>query len=160
VSTWTASPTDFPDFALTFLGTASAPDDALYMLGSSGTLGSLDVTTGHVTVIGSPSVASRTGDMTTNGDGTLYFLAQAAAQTLNRLDPHNASVVTVYPTHEDGLMDQALAYYGGLFFDFLGQDIYTFDTATGKTTAVGKAPLSVTGAGQSTCVPAVAPPPP
>lgn len=158
VSTWTPDPSYFGDFALTFIGTKNATDNTLYMFGNSGKLGTFDVGSGDVTLIGSPVVASITGDMTTNGDGSLYFLAQTAGQTLNQIDPYTAVVVKEYVTHENGLNDQALAYYGGLFYDFIGEEIYSYDTATQATVNVGKAPLDVTGAGQSTCVPTVPPP--
>jgi len=53
--------------------------------------------------------------------------------------------------------DQALAFYGGSFYAFEDNVVYQFDPSTQKTTMLGKAPLQVTGAGQSTCVPTVPP---
>ena len=157
VSNWTPDPVNFGDFALTFLGTTSATDSTLYILGNPGELGSFDTLTGHVTSIGHLSIQA-SGDMTTNGDGTLYFLEQAVMQTLNQINPTNAAVLASYQTGQS-LNSQALAYYGGLFYDFVGSSVFTFDTTTKVATSLGTAPLSVTGAGQSTCVPQTAPPP-
>jgi hypothetical protein len=155
---WTADPVRFPDFSLTFLGTTSAGDDSLYILGDTGQLGLFAVSTGEVAKLGTLTIGA-SGDMTTNGDGTLYFLEQAAKQTLNELDPGSAAVIQSWKTGEDSQNTQALAYYGGLFYVFIGNAVYTFDTTTGTTKPIGTAPIYVTGAGQSTCVPTDAGPP-
>ncbi len=167
VPTWKPS-ASFSDFAVTFLGTTNATDDALYVLGSSGELGSFNPMTGALLDVGDVFL-SRThmnasgarSDMTTNGDGTLYVTDDTTAvQTLNEVDPTTASVVTTYVTGEnDSDSDGALAYYGGLFYDFVGMQVYTFDTQTKVASLLGDAPILVTGAGQSTCVPADAGPP-
>jgi hypothetical protein len=101
------------------------------------------------------------GDMTASNDGALYFMSDhAPAQTLELLDPANAAILASYVTGEnDSTKSGALAYYGGLFFDFIGPEVYTFDAATKTATSIGRSPMQVTGAGQSTCVPASAPPP-
>ena len=85
VSTWTVQPKNFPDFALTFLGMTTG-DTTLYMLGPSD-LGTFDTSTGTVTIVGAPSVTSTQGDMTTNEDGTLYFLMDDKSIALYELDP-------------------------------------------------------------------------
>jgi hypothetical protein len=159
VSTWTSHPFKFADFALTFIGTTNATDNSLYMLGGTGELGVFDVASGTVTSAGTLTI-STAGDMTSNGDGTLYFLQQDEAQTLNQLNPANAAVLNTYSTGLDSENTQALAFYGGLFFDFIGSAVYTFDVSTKAVKSLGTAPLLVTGAGQSTCVPTSAPPPP
>ncbi len=159
VATWKADPVNFPDFALTFLGTTSAPDTSLYILSDTGELAVFDVATGSITKMGTLSIPSPAGDMTTNGDGTLYFLQQAASQTLNEVDPSNASILTTWTTGQNSMDTQALAYYGGLFYDFIGDAVYTYDTTSKTTKSIGTAPIFVTGAGQSTCVPGDAGPP-
>jgi hypothetical protein len=159
VSTWQPDMVNFPDFALTFLGTTSATDNVLYLLGNPGMLGAFDVSTGVVTHIGQVALSSTLGDMTTNGDGTLYFLMATASQTLNELDPDSGAVLRTWSTGEDAENSQALAYYGGRFFDFIGNAVFTYDTATSTVSSIGTAPIFVTGAGQSTCVPTDAGPP-
>jgi hypothetical protein len=160
VPNWHPDPVNFPDFALTFVGTTSATGNVLYVLGDSGLLGAFDVTTGSMTHVGRVPLPATSGDMTTNGDGTLYFLRQDVEQTLNRIDPSTARVLRQWSTGEDSENSQALAYWGGLFFDFIGNRAFTYDVTTGKTTSIGTAPLFVTGAGQSTCVPTDAGAPP
>ncbi len=165
-----AEPTgNFSDFALTFIGTTNSPDTTLYMLGSTGgpggefqsknhaVLGSFDTTTGVVTTIGMPDVASPGGDMTTNGDGTLYYLQDTKALELYQLEPSNGAIGKTYAPSPKGGGDQALAFWGGSFYAFEDNITYQFDPTTGVTTTLGPAPLSVTGAGQSTCVPTVPP---
>jgi len=164
VPTWTPQLNDFSDFALTFLGTTNATDNTLYMLGAdftgAGVLGKLDVPSGTVTTIGMPNVATGRGDMTTNGDGTLYFLMNQYPATgidLYELAPSNAAVLkSMVPNAPTG-GDQALAFYGGSFYAFEDGEIYQFEPMTQVTTKLSQAPISVTGAGQSTCVPLVPP---
>ena len=168
VAAWTPDPVNFDDFALTFIGTTTATDTSLYVLGTTGELASFDTTSGMVTSMGNVFLAKThtnasggRGDMTTNGDGTLYYTDDSTpTQTLNEIDPTDATVLSTYVTGEDDSADSgALAFYGGLFYDFVGTRVFTFDTATMKTSPLGTAPLEVTGAGQSTCVPTTAPPP-
>jgi hypothetical protein len=112
-----------------------------------------------VSVIGAPNVHSPGGDMTTNGDGTLYFLMDVATPELFEFNPTNAAVIKEYAVQAMGGGDQALAFYGGSFYAFENDTINQFDPKTGTTMSLGKTPmdLQVTGAGQSTCVPMVPP---
>jgi hypothetical protein len=164
VSSWTAN-TAYSSFALSFLGTTAATDTTLYMLSSTvgsglggGVLGAFDTTTGAVTTVGDVNISDPAGDMTTNGDGTLYFLLDTEPLTLYEIRPSTGAIANMYTVGAPGGGDQALAFWGGSFYAFESGDIYTFDTGTKATVDLGAAPLSVTGAGQSTCVPMVAPP--
>lgn len=159
VANWIPQPGgNFSDFALTFIGTTSSNDSTLYLLGgTSGTLGSFETTTGTLTTIGTPAVSSPGGDMTTNGDGTLYYLQDTTELDLYEINPTNAQLLKSYSPSAMGGGDQALAFYGGSFYAFEDNVVYQFDPSTQKTTMLGKAPLQVTGAGQSTCVPTVPP---
>jgi len=157
VSTWKANPGNFPDFALTFLGTTNAPDTSLYIFGESGELGSFNTQSGAVSIIGMPDVHSPGGDMTTNGDGTLYFLMDVTQPELFEFNPTNAAVIKEYAIKATGGGDQALANYGGSFYAFEGMTVNAFDPKTGSTMFLENAPIQVTGAGQSTCVPQVPP---
>jgi hypothetical protein len=165
-ATCTAAPTwtphlQFDDFALTFIGTSNTIDPHLYIM-SETKLGLFDVPAGSVTVIGNAPVADALGDMTSNGDGTLYFLWDTTTPTLYNVDPTNASVIKSTPlSPATGGGDQALAYWGGEFYAFENNVIWQYEPKTGAVWTPGSAPLSVTGAGQSTCVPkSGAPPPP
>jgi hypothetical protein len=159
VANWKVNLVLASDFALTFVGT-TAPDNTLYILNGTGTLGSFDIQTGVGKVITSLAGLSDTqGDMTSNGDGNLYFVHDIAAQELYAITPTTGAIVNSWVTGETGGQTEALAYYGGLFYDFLNSAVYTFDPATKVATPIGTAPLDVTGAGQSTCVPSTAPPP-
>jgi hypothetical protein len=154
---------DFSDFALTFVGTSSTTTDTtLYMMGTddngNSILGDFDTATGIVSRIGNPSIMQGGGDMTTNGNGNLYYLLDVLQLQLYEIAPSNASVVTTYSPNASGGGDQALAFWGGSFYLFEDGVVYQFDPSTNATTMLGNAPLSVTGAGQSTCVPTVAPP--
>jgi hypothetical protein len=160
VSTWTPHPVLFGDFALTFVGVTSAIDNNLYMLGSS-ELGLFDVATGTLTSVGSAPNGSAFGDMTSNGDGTLYFLEDEATLTLYNLAPTTGAVLSMQTIpNATGGGDQGLAFWGGSFWAFENNVINQYDPKTATTTKHGTAPLSITGAGQSTCVPRVPPPPP
>jgi hypothetical protein len=161
VSNWVGT-TTFPDFALTFLGTTSATDTTLYMLSGisfsgTGTLGTFDTATGAVKTVASVQVPSAAGDMTTNGDGSLYFLMDQTPLTLYEITPTTGAVAKSYPVNATVGGNAALAFWGGSFYAFESGVINQFDTATGVTTSLGNAPIRVTGAGQSTCVPTVPP---
>jgi hypothetical protein len=168
VASWTPDPTGpFWDFALTFVGTSNTPDTTLYILGSTGgpdatngkaVLGSFDTSTGAVTTIGMPDVANAGGDMTTNGDGTLYYLQDTKRLELYQLLPSNGAIGKTYAPSATGGGDQALAFWGGSFYPFEANIAYQYDPSTKETTMLGPAPFQVTGAGQSTCVPMTAPP--
>jgi hypothetical protein len=158
VPSWTPSAV-FDDFALTFIGVTNTVDNELYIMGSSD-LGRFDVASGAVTTVGPSPVQDALGDMTSNGDGTLYFLWDTEMLTLYNVNPTNADVISASPIGTTGGGDQALAFWGGSFYAFENGVIYQYDPKKKTTTSLGMAPLSVTGAGQSTCVPKVPPPPP
>ena len=153
LSTWTPQ-TGFDDFALSFVGLTCA-DTSLYMLGQgNGKLAKFDTGASTFSLIGKPSVAGFLGDMTTNGDGTLYFLNDATTLHLYEINPSTASVMKTYTIpNASGGGDQALAYFGGRFYAFENDVVYEYDPVANKTKNIGTAPISVTGAGQSTCVP-------
>jgi hypothetical protein len=159
VPTWTPQ-AQFDDFALTFIGTTMMVDPHLYIMSESN-LGLFDVPTGTVHVIGNAPVADALGDMTSNGDGTLYFLWDTTTPTLYEVNPTNADVIKSKAlSPADGGGDQALAYWGGEFYAFEDNVIWQYDPKTGAVGTPGSAPLSITGAGQSTCVPQTGAPPP
>ena len=153
LSTWTPK-TGFSDFALSFIGTTCG-DTSLYMLGQdSGELAKFDTVKSTFTKIGTPSVAGILGDMTTNGDGTLYFLNDAPTLRLYEINPASAAVMKTYTIpNASGGGNQALAYFGGRFYAFENDVVYEYDPVGNTTKNIGTAPISVTGAGQSTCVP-------
>jgi hypothetical protein len=146
----------FYDFSLTFIGTTNAIDDTLYLMNASVTLVTFDVMTGVRTPV-APAITlpSSPGDMTSNGDGTLYLLRgdAGANPTLYRLDPKTATVISQDTLTAQGQSNQALAFWGGSFYAFENDAVYQFDPMKKTTTLVATAPASVIGAGQSTCVP-------
>jgi hypothetical protein len=151
LSTWTPQ-TNFWDFALSMVGVTST-DTTLYLLGSS-SLASFDIASGAFKVIGSPVVSAFAGDMTSNGDGSLYFLqGYVSPHPLYRIDPATAMVARTYQVNAPGTGSQALAYFGGRFYAFENNVVYEYDPVTNAVAMLGTAPLTVTGAGQSTCVP-------
>ena len=151
VANWTPGVGEFVDFSLTFVGTTSATDTTLYVVDDSARLGAFDTLTGVRTVVTTLSgFTDALGDMTSNGDGHLYFIHDVAAQTLYEI-AHDRSGRHVVGDRRDGRrLRGAIAYYGGLFYDFLDSDVYTFECTTRVATSIGTAPLEVTGAGQST----------
>jgi hypothetical protein len=149
----------FSDFALTFIGVSNTVDNTLYLMNDAAGVGAFDIPSGNITTLGTADIASTLGDMTSNGDGTLYFLRDVASPTLYRLSPKDGTTITSSPIDATGGGSQALAFWGGLFYAFEDSAIFEYDPAKKTTTPKGNAPLQVTGAGQSTCVPLVAPPP-
>jgi hypothetical protein len=151
--TWTPHPPPFWDFAVSLVGLTST-DHTLYLLGQT-VLASFDIVTGTFTTVG--TLASWTaGDMTSNGDGTLYALQGfIVPHPLYNIAPSNAAVLKTYSVDAAGTGDQALAYFGGRFYAFEDNVVNEYDPKTNAVKPLGNAPLLVTGAGQSTCVPQV-----
>lgn len=153
LSTWSPQ-NGFSDFALSFIG-LTCGDTSLYMLGQdTGELAKFDTVKSSFTKINTPSVAGILGDMTTNGDSTLYFLNDAPTLHLYEINPTTAAVMKTYTIpNASGGGNQALAYFGGRFYAFENDIVYEYDPNANTTKNIGTAPISVTGAGQSTCVP-------
>ena len=158
VSNWNVN-FAFTDFALTFIGVSNTVDNTLYLMNGSAGVATFDIGSGKVSTVGSANIPSTLGDMTSNGDGTLYFLRDVDTPTLHQLSPKDASTIGSWPLAAKGGGSQALAFWGGSFYAFENSAIFQYDPIKKTTTPVGTAPLQVTGAGQSTCVPKVAPPP-
>jgi hypothetical protein len=160
VSTW-KSDLSFSDFSLTFIGVSNTIDNTLYMMNDSAQLSSFDIAGGIRTPVNSVSIAGNMslGDMTSNGDGTLYFLDDVSKPKLYQVSPKDGSVLSTFDISASGGGSQALAFWGGSFYAFEDSDIYQYDPVMKTTMNVGTAPLMVTGAGQSTCVPKTPPPP-
>ena len=149
----------FADFALTFIGVTNTVDNTLYLMNNSAQVATFDIASGKVTTVGNANIPSSPGDMTSNGDGTLYFLRDVANPTLYQLSPQSAATLGSWPITAAGGGSQALAFWGGSFYAFENDAISQYDPVKKTTSPLGTAPLKVTGAGQSTCVPKVPPPP-
>lgn len=157
VSTW-APDLPYADFSLTFIGTGKGPDNLLYLMNDSVTLYTFDVATGTRKLVAPVvSVSSTEGDMTTSGEGKLFFLRDAASHTLYELDPATAAIVSQQDITATGTGSQALAFWGGSFYAFENGAFFAYDPTKKTTLKLGTAPFTVTGAGQSTCVPKVPP---
>jgi len=149
--------TGFEDFAVSFVGVTNN-DTSLYLLGStSGELGKFDTASGSFQVVGTPSVGAPTGDMTSRGDGKLWYIqAYTSPHPLYQIDPATAKVLQTYSVNAAGTGAEALAYFGARFYVFESGIVYEYDPVANTVQTLGPAPLQVTGAGQSTCVPTVA----
>jgi hypothetical protein len=153
VPNWTKPSHGFADFALTFIGTTDG-DTSLYLMGEPPSLGLFDTQTGTFDVVGATTIpGTGGGDMTSNEDGHPYFLDDVSNPVLYELDPKTAATIKSFPINAPGGGSQALAYFGGLFYVFENNLVSSFDTVTSTTASLGVAPIEVTGAGQSTCVP-------
>ncbi len=150
-STWKKQ-VGYSDFALSLVGLSNS-DSTLYVLGQTN-LAKFDILTGTFQSINATSFPTF-GDMTANGDGSLYFLHDSNPLNLYQVNPANATVVKTYTVGANGGGNQALAYFGGRFYAFENGVVFEYDTKTNTTKSLGNAPLQVTGAGQSTCVPTV-----
>jgi hypothetical protein len=156
VSTWKSNNT-YSDFSLTFVGVSMMVDNTLFVLNDSSKLSSFDIASGTLTPIGNVGTSATLGDMTSNGDGSLYFLQDVSTPVLYNFSPSDASTVSTNSINATGGGSQALAFWGGRFYAFEDSDINEYDPMMKTTKSIGTAPLQVTGAGQSTCVPKVPP---
>jgi hypothetical protein len=151
LATWKPQ-TQFLDFALTLAGTTNT-DHTLYLLANAD-LASFDIVSGTFNVLGPSPAINSSGDMTSNGDGTLYYLqGHVSPHPFFELDPKNASVLTTNSVAAIAGGYQALAFFGGRFYVFENESVYEYDPLKKTTTLLGSSPLYASGAGQSTCVP-------
>jgi hypothetical protein len=154
LATWKADAAYY-DFSLTFIGTSNAAvDDTLYLMNDAVTLVTFNTVTGVRTPVG-PAIAvpSTQGDMTSNGDGTLYLLRNDANAALYEIDPKSAAVIKSELVGALGQGNQALAFWGGAFYAFENDAVFKIEPSTKTAARVATAPVSIAGAGQSTCVP-------
>ena len=92
--------------------------------------------------------------MTSIGDGKLWYLqAYVSPHPLYQIDPATAAVLQTDSVNAPGTGAQALAYFGARFYAFENGIVYEYDPVANTVQKLGPAPLNVTGAGQSTCVP-------
>jgi hypothetical protein len=144
----------FYDFSLSFIGTGSADDNTLYLMNDAVTLVTFDTRSGVRAPVGPAiTIPSTPGDMTSNGDGTLYLLRNDANAALYEIDPKTAALLKTEPIGSLGQGNQALAFWGGAFYAFENDAVYKIDPAQKAAARIGTAPIQIVGAGQSTCVP-------
>lgn len=152
---WQQQP-NFGDFADSFVGVTNN-DTSLFLLSQdTGQLGKFDIASGSFQVVGTPAVSAPGGDMTSTGNGKLWFLeAYTSPHPLYEIDPATATVIKTQNVNAPGTGSQALAYFGARFYAFENNIVYEYDPVANTIKTLGNAPLQVTGAGQSTCVPTV-----
>jgi hypothetical protein len=155
VSNWSFN-VNYSDFSLSFVGNQST-DTTLYLLNNASKLSAFDTASGTLKTIGNVAVSNTIGDMTSNGDGALYFLQDVLTPKLYKFDTTNAMTQSSATLAATGGGSQALAFWGGRFYAFENDAIYEYDPGPKTTKPLGTSPLQVTGAGQSTCVPKVPP---
>jgi hypothetical protein len=114
---------NYSDFSLSFVGLQDT-DSTLYVLNGSSKLSAFDTGTGKLTSIGTVGVPATLGDMTSNGDGTLYFLLDVQKPTLYQFDTSNGATRSSAALNATGGGTQALAFWGGRFYAFENDAIY------------------------------------
>lgn len=116
--------------------------------GSAGTLVTIDLATGALTVIGRDAqLGDELGGIAFAPDGTLYFVrGQNTVGVLHQLDPATAAILSTTPLSPAvGFVGLAVRPRDGLLFasgsPAFGQKdvIYTIDAASGAVTEVGPA---------------------
>lgn len=146
------------NFALSFAGTTGISDNTLYILTPT-LFQKFDVAAGTLTTVGDSPFDSASGDLTSSGDGTLHFLRNKRPPIIYNLDTSGSKIseATLGTPAGVGGANAGFAFWGGSFWAFESSVLYRYDPTTQATTEIGKAPFSVTGAGQSTCVPKAPP---
>ncbi|MEI9885825.1 MAG: hypothetical protein WDN08_04860 [Rhizomicrobium sp.] len=138
VANWTFN-FAYTDFALTFIGvSSSAVDNALFLMNGAAGVATFDTASGKVTPVGTANIGTAPGDMTSNGDGSLYFLRDVEDPTLHQLSPKDASTIGQWPITAKGGGSQALAFWGGSFYAFENSAIFQFDPIKKTTTPEGQ----------------------
>ena len=157
------------DGFLTFgMGYAANPDggETLYVSGVGGTyakgLGTIDTNAFTLGLIGSFQPPVYNCELTGTGDGRLYgFCPFATGSYLVEINPTNAAVLSSTQLSTGvgtGGYTWAFAFWGGAFWLFTGpgyapSTVTKYDPIAKTETAVVTAPVSIVGAGVSTCAP-------
>lgn len=145
----------------------SAGEDALYIstrseIGGVGhQLGRVDLSTMTVTAVGAYDQVSGRAELTGSGEGKLYGAFEGTPFQLAEIRQSDAHILSTTPmTGADFSANSsnfAFAHWGGRFYLFAGPgngtSIFRHDPADGTTQKVSQTPLTIVGAGVSTCAP-------
>ena len=149
---------------------ANTDNDRLYIGNSLGTqLGTLDVASGAVTMIGNLPIQG--GEFTGNSNGELWgFFPYATPPTVHQIDKANGAILRSFPLNSLPSIGEAtsaawaFAFWGGSFYLFymlsppdLNTRVYRIDNEGVLTTHIDDTGTQIVGAGVSTCAPLIAP---
>jgi hypothetical protein len=148
------------------MGFASTADggESLYVVGTGVTqssgLATIDTTTFALDVVGDPPLPSRC-ELTGTGDGRLFAYCVpmfGTGATLAEIDPLTAQVLSTHALAGNANEAFAFAFWGGDFWIFtapnnVGSTVTEYDPVAQTETDVTTAPLTIVGAGVSTCAP-------
>lgn len=156
----------FTTFGMSFVANVDTNADELYVADANDSaastgLGRIDTTTMTLSFIGSFSRTLQRCELSGTGDGRLFAFCvgtSGSGSTLNEIDK-TTGIVLASDTLVTGRSSDAfaIAFWGGSFWIFTGDGTSTtvteYDPGTKKETTVAVAPISIVGAGVSTCAP-------
>ena len=151
----------FGAFGMGYAGIADG-GESLFVADHHNQLDTIDTTTFVGSVVGKFSPPQSECELTGTNDGHLYgFCPSKGSSTLIEIDPKTAAILSTH-TLAIGLFgmsyDYAFAFWGGLFWFFLSNNgalstVTEYDPVTKIETNVATAPITIVGAGVSTCAP-------
>lgn len=150
------------------MGYAAEADggETLYVAGQgsllSQGLGTIDTTSFTLAFVGQFDPQQLNCELTGTGDGRLFgFCPFNTGSYLSEFDPKTAEVLSTHQLSTaggSGARTWAFAFWGGDFYLFTGPDdapstVTRYDPVAQTETIVATAPVSIVGAGVSTCAP-------
>ncbi|MEL6344800.1 MAG: hypothetical protein AAFV53_16905 [Myxococcota bacterium] len=165
------SPTGYTPYQNGFstfgMGYAIAPNgsDTLYISANSkiggGGFRLAKIEGGSPNVVGSYDKLAARAELSGTADGRLFGAFEGSPFVIAEIDPATASVLSMAPQnairYSHNSSNFAFAHWGGKFYLFVGQggatDVYQYAPDTGVTLKVADTPLTIVGAGVSTCAP-------
>jgi len=161
-------PNQAPGFDLFGMGFATNPGDpnseTLYVASYDGIgLGTIDLASMKLSVVGGYDLVSDPGELTGTGDGRLFGFFLSTPVSVAEIAPSTAKIlsITPQPTVDVG-GGWAFAFWGGDFWLFTAPNLFSsqvdrYQPSTKQTAKVAEVAFKIVGAGVSTCAPVEVP---
>ncbi|HEX4516565.1 MAG TPA: hypothetical protein VH054_23620, partial [Polyangiaceae bacterium] len=153
--------TQFGQFGMGYAGIADG-GESLFVADHHDHLDTIDTATFVGTTLGVINPPQAECELTGTNDGHLYgFCPIQGSSSLVEIDPKTAAIVSSHKLSiglNSNSYDYAFAFWGGEFWFFLStggvlSTVTEYDPATQTETDVATAPITIVGAGVSTCAP-------
>jgi hypothetical protein len=149
-------------FTMAFVKSTTDDNENLYISKQNdppNVLGTIDLTTLSLSIVGNYSSLQTYADLTGTNDGRLFGVFQTDNFTIAQINATNADIIAQYPLNISSTItsepNYGFAAYDSNFLFFSGNgnntDIYLFDPSTNTTTMLTTVPQVINGAAVSTC---------
>jgi len=159
---YTTNQSSIAYFSMAFVKNTTDDNEILYISKKNdppNTLGTIDLTTFTLSIVGNYSNLQTYADLTGTNDGRLFGVFQTDNFTIAQINETNADIIAQYPLSISSTINSEPKYgfaaYDSNFLFFSGNGtnthIYLFNASTNATTMLTTVPQVINGAAVSTC---------